>query len=175
MSEKLTKTEKLSLNNNELKNKLYNSRQKANRSEMKVMCDYPNCGKRFRDTYELKSHIWRHTGKKLFRCDWPGCQKEVSSKCYLKKHQLSHLDSKPYNCLFDNCCQMFATNDELSQHFVDEHNGQKPFPCDWPECGHQFTNKANLKQHFNWSHSNISFQCVWPGIQHFFHFFIINT
>ncbi|CAG2161750.1 unnamed protein product [Oppiella nova] len=158
-------------------------RQKINkkRNESQVLCD--ECGKRFRDTYELKFHMWRHTGVKLFKCNWPGCDKEVGGSVldfefvsnflsdiqyttkYLAKHQKTHSDPKRFVCQHIDCKESFESSQELSQHFEHFHGGHKPFKCNFVGCLQEFTAKANLLQHHNWVHSDVNYPCEWPGCE----------
>ncbi|CAG2166475.1 unnamed protein product [Oppiella nova] len=42
-------------------------------------CDWPECGKRFKDKTTLRRHVFTHSGPK-FTCDRKGCQFKTSLK-----------------------------------------------------------------------------------------------
>ena len=58
------------------------------------LCDYPDCGKRFKLKKDLKTHLFLHTGISEFRCTYPECgpQKYFRRMSDLRIHiQKEHL------------------------------------------------------------------------------------
>ena len=54
----------------------------------RFLCTWPNCGKRFRDNYNLNNHLQRHTKVKSLTCS------ECSFTCIQKSHLQYHFKSK---------------------------------------------------------------------------------
>lgn len=88
-------------------------------------CDWPGCGKSFRDKEAVQRHMWVHTkdtavdGK--FVCDRADCGKLLRDKSSLERHLRGHVR-------------------------LEKIREQKHI-CTWPKCGKTFTTAWYLKEH----------------------------
>ena len=67
-------------------------------------CD--ECGSCFRNTKELKRHMWIHKEERPFKCET--CLKTFRSKSSLKNHQLVHVKDKKIGKIFLNKLDNFT-------------------------------------------------------------------
>jgi len=51
----------------------------------------------------MKTHMWRHTGEKVYACEWPGCEKRFPVKRNLARHRETHEGVKHYACDWPGC------------------------------------------------------------------------
>ncbi|CAG2117191.1 unnamed protein product, partial [Medioppia subpectinata] len=73
------------------------------------VCEWENCGKRFRSRPHLDAHKNIHTGRR-FSCDWPNCGKSFMRKYNLVEHRKLHSSVNPNVCEFANCGKFFSSN-----------------------------------------------------------------
>ncbi|XP_046546587.1 zinc finger protein 62 homolog [Haliotis rubra] len=116
--------------------KLYPSKKslksKVTHSKAARLCQCGKCKKRFHFTYQLNSHVKRHTGETSFTCP---CGQNFSFRHHLKRHISHHFnpDSKLYIKGFEQANATFIKQfkkTELAQHrcetcfrvFTDLHN-----------------------------------------------------
>ena len=59
-------------------------------SERKHVCDWPECGKRFKDNGRLSGHYRLHTNERPYACAYPGCGYRCVLKGNLNKHMAKH-------------------------------------------------------------------------------------
>ncbi|XP_030226553.1 zinc finger protein 574 [Gadus morhua] len=143
------------------------------RTPLPHVCPY--CGKTFTRRVFLRTHVFSHTGEKLFTC-------KVCSKCFtnsqsLLRHSMCHTGNKPYIC--DECGKKFSQVCTLKRHQATHSSnqprrkrGRKPicgleddgtahvFPC--PHCTARFNTEDQLKHHIL-LHSSHPFPCTVCG------------
>ena len=90
-------------------------------TEKKYVCEFENCGKRFRQKPHLDAHQNIHTGRR-FNCDWPQCGKSFVRKYNLVEHQKLHSNLNPNMCDYPNCGKCFSSRYSLSRHQNAQHN-----------------------------------------------------
>ncbi|XP_054164862.1 zinc finger protein 382-like [Oppia nitens] len=87
------------------------------------ICDWQNCGKRFRKKPHLDIHKNVHTGRR-FPCDWPNCGKSFVRKYNLIEHRKLHSSVNPNVCEFPNCGKFFSSKYSLMRHQSVQHSAQ---------------------------------------------------
>ncbi|XP_032065604.1 zinc finger protein 737-like [Thamnophis elegans] len=101
---------------------------------------YAECGKSFRWTSELSSHIGIHMEEKPFPC--ATCGESFILNSDLTQHKRVHTEEKPYKCL--QYGKSFSTSQELTFH-ASRHMEEKPYQC--KECGKSFRLSRYLTLH----------------------------
>uniref|UniRef100_A0A8D3A9G5 Zinc finger protein 574 n=1 Tax=Scophthalmus maximus TaxID=52904 RepID=A0A8D3A9G5_SCOMX len=128
------------------------------RTPLPHVCPY--CGKTFTRRVFLRTHVYSHTGEKLFTCKL--CTKAFSNSQSLLRHSMSHTGHKPFSC--DVCGKNFSQAATLKRHRrihtstqPRRKRGRKPgaphlFPC--PHCPSRFNTEDQLNVHklFHTSH-----------------------
>ncbi|XP_061145094.1 zinc finger protein 574 isoform X3 [Syngnathus typhle] len=110
--------------------------QDWSRTALPHVCPY--CGKTFTRRVFLRTHVYSHTGEKLFNC-------KVAVRIFKRTAatQVSHVTP----CLavvLQVCSKSFTNSQSLLRHTM-SHSGNRPFCCD--VCGKDFTQAATLKRH----------------------------
>lgn len=137
------------------------------RTPLPHVCPY--CGKTFTRRVFLRSHVFSHTGEKLFTCKV--CSKSFNNSQSLLRHSLCHTGAKPYSCSI--CNKSFSQAATLKRH-QQLHNltqprrkrGRKPMcgsgededllAC--PRCPSMFSTEEQLNYH-KLLHTSHPFPC----------------
>uniref|UniRef100_A0A3P8R9W2 C2H2-type domain-containing protein n=1 Tax=Astatotilapia calliptera TaxID=8154 RepID=A0A3P8R9W2_ASTCA len=80
------------------------------RTPLPHVCPY--CGKTFTRRVFLRTHVYSHTGEKLFTCKV--CTKSFTNSQSLLRHSMSHTGNKPFSC--DVCGKNFSQAATLKRH-----------------------------------------------------------
>uniref|UniRef100_A0A3Q3KS16 C2H2-type domain-containing protein n=1 Tax=Monopterus albus TaxID=43700 RepID=A0A3Q3KS16_MONAL len=132
------------------------------RTPLPHVCPY--CGKTFTRRVFLRTHVYSHTGEKLFTCKV--CTKSFSNSQSLLRHSMSHTGAKPFSC--DVCDKNFSQAATLKRHQrihtstePRRKRGRKPgsahlFPC--PHCPSRFNTEDQLNHH-KLLHTSHPFPC----------------
>lgn len=139
------------------------------RTPLPHICPY--CGKTFTRRVFLRTHVYSHTGEKLFTCKV--CTKSFTNSQSLLRHSMSHTGNKPYSC--NVCGKNFSQAATLKRHQrihtstqPRRKRGRKPvctldnegaahlFPC--PNCPSRFNTEDQLNHH-KLLHTSHPFPC----------------
>lgn len=144
--------------------------QDWSRTPLPHVCPY--CGKTFTRRVFLRTHVYSHTGEKLFTCKV--CTKSFTNSQSLLRHSMSHTGAKPYSC--NVCGKNFSQTATLKRHqrlhtFTQPRRkrGRKPacaldseftgdlFSC--PRCPSRFSTEDQLNDH-KLLHTSHPFPCA---------------
>lgn len=95
------------------------ARKKLNETKKKkkyIVCEYPNCKKRFLKASRYLEHRNNHHGIKNYKCLYKNCDKTFTRSYDLLRHFRIHLNLKPFQCL--DCRRMFSRKDHLQMHEI---------------------------------------------------------
>ncbi|KAM9723664.1 zinc finger protein 574 isoform 2-T4 [Menidia menidia] len=139
------------------------------RTPLPHVCPY--CGKTFTRRVFLRTHVYSHTGEKLFTCKV--CTKSFTNSQSLLRHSMSHTGNKPFCC--DICGKNFSQAATLKRHQLihtsmqpRRKRGRKPmcaldsegaahlFAC--PNCPSRFNTEDQLNHH-KLLHTSHPFPC----------------
>lgn len=62
----------------------------------------PICQKQFKRPSSLQTHIYSHTGEKLFKCPWVDCGRLFSVKSNMTRHTRIHERDMKFNTSTNN-------------------------------------------------------------------------
>ncbi|XP_068180784.1 zinc finger protein 574 isoform X2 [Antennarius striatus] len=139
------------------------------RTPLPHVCPY--CGKTFTRRVFLRTHVYSHTGEKLFTCKV--CSKSFTNSQSLLRHSMSHTGNRPYSC--NVCGKTFSQAPTLKRHqrihtsmLQPRKRGRKPacnldnegaahlFAC--PHCPSRFISE-DLLNHHKLLHTSHPFPC----------------
>ncbi|KAG7487157.1 zinc finger protein 271-like isoform X1 [Solea senegalensis] len=143
------------------------------RTPLPHVCPY--CGKTFTRRVFLRTHVYSHTGEKLFTCKI--CSKAFTNSQSLLRHSMSHTGHKPFNC--DVCGKNFSQAATLKRHrrihtstqprrkrgrkpmcVVDSDGAHNILSC--PHCPSRFNTEDQLNYH-KLLHTSHPFPCIECG------------
>ncbi|CAG2174794.1 unnamed protein product, partial [Oppiella nova] len=141
-----------------------------------TVCDWPECGKQFRNSYNFQQHRNKHLGVNKYQCDWPGCEETFAKKVNYDMHTSLHTNEKKFKCHFlgchyetcrNNLCKWvgsdgnacnwaFRQSTHLKAHML-KHTGERPYRCEWPngQCDRSFASRQAMRFHSQKSHNFI--------------------
>uniref|UniRef100_A0A8C6SVF6 Zinc finger protein 574 n=1 Tax=Neogobius melanostomus TaxID=47308 RepID=A0A8C6SVF6_9GOBI len=130
--------------------------QDWSRTPLPHVCPY--CGKTFTRRVFLRSHVFSHTGEKLFTCKV--CSKSFNNSQSLLRHSLCHTGAKPYSC--NICNKSFSQAATLKRH-QQLHNVTQALDNDedllsCPRCPSMFSTEEQLNYH-KLLHTSHPFPC----------------
>ncbi|ORZ13960.1 hypothetical protein BCR42DRAFT_58966 [Absidia repens] len=85
-------------------------------------CNYPGCGKEFKQQGNLKTHKRKHTGDRPYQCSFKDCRKAFAQMGNLKTHEKIHWPVKPYLCDYPNCNRGYTQRGNLKTHLIKVHH-----------------------------------------------------
>ncbi|CAG5080865.1 Oidioi.mRNA.OKI2018_I69.PAR.g9723.t2.cds [Oikopleura dioica] len=98
----------------------------------------PICGKVFRKEFDIKRHLYTHTGEKPFKCEV--CDRGFSQKSTLMVHMNLHTGAMPYSCHL--CGKKFRQRQGLNCHLKQQRCVQQNAETD----GYRFLTKKEMKE-----------------------------
>lgn len=112
----------------------------------------PTCGKKWRTSAELKTHLKSHSNLRPYMCE--KCGQAYKHKHALEIHVGMHNGINPFQCSFCNKC--FTQKGALMRH-LPMHTGETPYQCEL--CGKRFVHHTSYNMHALSHTGKKSYQC----------------
>ncbi|XP_012274213.1 gastrula zinc finger protein XlCGF17.1 [Orussus abietinus] len=112
----------------------------------------PTCGKKWRTSAELKTHLKSHSTLRPYMCE--KCGQAYKHKHALEVHVGMHNGINPFQCSFCNKC--FTQKGALMRH-LPMHTGETPYQCEL--CGKRFVHHTSYNMHALSHTGKKSYQC----------------
>jgi KRAB domain-containing zinc finger protein len=132
----------------------YHQRSKAAKQGESHDCSV--CGQKFKVVWDLKVHMYRHTGKYPFKCEV--CDRGFARKNTLKEHLETHKMVRPHRC--DYCDKSFASKYALKDHIKTHTDGEHAY-C--KICDKSFSNSSGIRYHMKLHENDKRFVCEFCG------------
>ncbi|XP_015609837.1 zinc finger protein 2 isoform X2 [Cephus cinctus] len=100
----------------------------------------PTCGKKWRTSAELKTHMKSHSSLRPYMCE--KCGQAYKHRHALEIHVGMHNGINPFQCSFCNKC--FTQKGALMRH-LPIHTGETPYQCEL--CGKRFVHHTSYNMH----------------------------
>lgn len=123
---------------------------KYSQKPLKYSCT--TCGKKWRTSAELKTHVKSHSNLRPYMCE--KCGQAYKHKHALEIHVGMHNGVSPFQCSVCNKC--FTQKGALMRH-LPMHTGETPYQCEL--CGKRFVHHTSYNMHALSHTGKKSYQC----------------
>ena len=114
-----------------------------------VKCPEPDCGKTFKNSKQLGTHIRKFHTVTDHQC--PHCKMYCTTKSGLNTHIDKCLNNRKFKC--EECGAAFVQKGHLDDHMKHKHSDERNYVCDFEGCGEAFKSEPALYIHKK-SHSD---------------------
>jgi hypothetical protein len=123
------------------------------------------CGKFYRTSFALKSHMLRHSEKRTLRCDVPGCSYLGQLKIDMYNHKRCVHDTPGFSCSI--CGKLLRQMRNLREHLKLHETGTPGvLRCTYKGCNRMTFSTNDFKKHNMLTHNfkpKTSITCKFPG------------
>ena len=135
---KLIKSSKRAVQNQHLRSFHKFQKPKCYNNLIGKVCN--DCGKLFKNHFQVKKCIAEHTGKYDYSCEF--CEKNFVLQQQYERHRRIHTKERPFQCT--ECGRRFNNVTHLKTH-TRIHTGETPYSCD--VCEKKFKFLATKRSH----------------------------